>query len=212
MAIRVICKNCGSKLDAKDELRGQTRRCPKCGVPVLIEPAEPTVSAPSAQFTSPTPENDEPGLKTLRLRQDNLYVILGSDKEIAYWKANEGWFLNVGNGYQAVKRVPDRIPDVGAYVLVEGYVENTDEGRRLRGMRFRALHGRGVLNALVRSETEILEKAAEPTTLSQAQKRFMLQHIRQHYFFEFTDGSPEIVEYLTGFDAHAHEVGKFVDA
>lgn len=207
MTIRVVCKGCGSKLDAKDELRGQTRKCPKCGNPVLIEPA-----TPKPVVSAVVPPAEEPGLKVMRLRQDNLYVILGTDKEIAYWKANEGWFLNVGNGYQAVKRVPDRVPDIGNYVLVEGYVEQTDAGRRLKGLRFRALHGRGVLSAMTRTETEIVEKAAEPTTLTQAQKRFMLQHIRQHYFFEFTEDAPEITEYLTGFDAHAHVVGKFVDA
>ena len=41
---------------------------------------------------------------------------------------------------------------------------------------------------------EILEKAAEGIALTQAQKRFVLQHIRQHYFFEFTEDAPEITE------------------
>ncbi len=210
MAIRVVCKSCGSKLDAKDELKGQTRRCPKCGASVLIEPVE---SPPPPTSNPVVPNVDEnTGLKQLRMKQDNLYLILGSDKEIAFWKANEGWFLSVGNGFQSVKRVPDSIPDIGNYVLVEGYVRLTDAGRRLMGLRFRALHGRGVLTALLRSETEILEKAAEGITLSQAQKRFVLQHIRQHYFFEFTEDAPEITEYLTGFDAHSHEVGKFIDS
>ena len=38
MAIRVKCKNCGSKIEAKDELAGQTRQCPKCKSPILIAP------------------------------------------------------------------------------------------------------------------------------------------------------------------------------
>ena len=38
MAIRVICKNCGSKIDAKDELMGLTRHCPKCQSEILIVP------------------------------------------------------------------------------------------------------------------------------------------------------------------------------
>lgn len=208
MTIRVVCKNCGSKLDAKDELRGQTRRCPKCSTPVLIEPV---LASPSSTSNVSLSNEEAPGLKQIRMKQDNLYLVLGSDKEIAFWKANEGWFLNVGNGYQSIKRVPDSIPDVGNYVLVEGYVKLTEAGRRLMGLRFRALHGRGVLTALLRSETEILEKAAEGIALTQAQKRFVLQHIRQHYFFEFTEDAPEITEYLTGFDAHAHEVGTFAD-
>jgi len=38
MAIRVKCKNCGSKIEAKDELAGQTRQCPNCKLPILIVP------------------------------------------------------------------------------------------------------------------------------------------------------------------------------
>ena len=34
--IRVTCPHCGSKLNAKDELAGQTRKCPKCAQPVRI--------------------------------------------------------------------------------------------------------------------------------------------------------------------------------
>ena len=152
-----------------------------------------------------------PRLRPLRLQPNNLYVVLGSDKEIAYWKNNEGWFVNVGTGYQSVKRAPERLPEVGNFVLVEGYVVVTDAGRRLKALRFKELTGRGVLNALIRSETEILEKAKTRTTLSQAQKRFMLEHIRKNYFYEFTDDAPEIIEYLTGYDAHMTSVGEFVD-
>ena len=43
--IRVICPTCKSTLNAKDKLAGQTRKCPKCGQPVLI--GEPDASAES---------------------------------------------------------------------------------------------------------------------------------------------------------------------
>ena len=38
--IRVTCSNCGAKLNAKEKLAGQTRKCPKCSEPVLIEAPE----------------------------------------------------------------------------------------------------------------------------------------------------------------------------
>ncbi len=216
MTIRVICKHCGSKIDAKDELRGQTRRCPKCRNPILIVPAEPTTSdvqrVEIQSSTSPSIVVNEPQLKIKRLRPDNLYVILGSDREIAYWKSAEGWFVNVGNGFEAVKRAPDKLPDVGTFVLAEGYVAQTDNGRRLKGIRFKQLSGRGVLKCLAYGDAaEILDKAKDPAIPTGSQKRFLLQHIRNHYFFEFTDDAPEITEYLTGFDSHSHEVGTFVD-
>lgn len=199
MTIRLFCKKCGSKLNAPDELRGQVRKCPKCSSPVLIEEA----SAPQTVSVE-----EEPRLKIPQLKPDNLYLILGSNKEIAYWKFPDGWLINLGTGHQSIKRAPEQIPDTGNYVLVEGYVKNTDHGKRLSGLSFSALQGRGVLKALLRSDVEILTKTAGHTTLTQPQKRFVLQHIRNHYFFDFTEDAPEIIEYLTGFDSHSYVVGK----
>ncbi len=220
MAIRVICGSCGSKIDAKDELRGQTRRCPKCRQPILIEPAEQT-QAPKPQpvkaeesVSSPTNDASAPateGLKMRRLRPDDLYFVVGSDKLVAYWKAGEGWMLNVGNGFSQVKRSPGLIPDLGEFVLAEGRVAQTDNGRRLKAMRFWSLTGRGVLLALGRGETEILEKAQFPTVPSGAQKRFILDQIRKLYFRDFTDDALEVIEFLTSFDSHSQSVGTFDD-
>ena len=220
MAIRVICGSCGSKIDAKDELRGQTRRCPKCRQPILIEPAaQPQAPKPQpvkAEQPAATSANDAAapaaeGLKMRRLRPDDLYFVVGSDKLVAYWKAGEGWMLNVGNGFSQVKRSPGLIPDLGEFVLAEGRVAQTDNGRRLRGLRFWSLTGRGVLLALGRAETEILEKAQFPTVPSGAQKRFILDQIRKLYFRDFTDDALEIVEFLTSFDSHSQTIGTFDD-
>ena len=224
MAIRVICGSCGSKIDAKDELRGQTRRCPKCRQPILIVPTEqaqapkpqPVKAAPAvAQPAAVEPDAAAPtatdGLKMRRLRPDDLYFVVGSDKLVAYWKLGEGWMLNVGTGFSQVKRSPGLIPDLGEFVLAEGRVAQTDNGRRLRGLRFWKLSGRGVLLALGRSETEILEKAQFPTVPSGAQKRFILDQIRKLYFASFTDEALDVVEFLTGFDSHSQSVGTFDD-
>ncbi len=119
--------------------------------------------------------------------------------------------LNVGAGFSQVKRSPELIPDLGEFLLAEGRVAQTDAGRRLKGMRFWELSGRGVLLALGRSETEILEKAQFPTVPSGAQKRFILEQIRKLYFRDFTDDALEIVEFLTSFDSHSQSVGTFDD-
>lgn len=223
MAIRVICGTCGSKIDAKDELRGQTRRCPKCRQPILIEPAaqsqptkpQPVKAAPVAPAPAPVASDAASpaaeGLKMRRLRPDDLYFVVGTDKLVAYWKSGEGWMLNVGNGFSQVKRSPGLIPDLGEFVLAEGRVAQTDNGRRLKGLRFWSLTGRGVLLALGRGETEILEKAQFPTVPSGSQKRFILDQIRKLYFRDFTDDALEIVEFLTSFDSHSQSVGTFDD-
>ncbi len=221
MAIRVICGSCGSKIDAKDELRGQTRRCPKCRQPILIEPAaQPQAPKPQPVKAASTASGSDAsdaaapateGLKMRRLRPDDLYFVVGSDKLVAYWKSGEGWMLNVGNGFSQVKRSPGLIPDLGEFVLAEGRVAQTDNGRRLKAMRFWSLTGRGVLLALGRAETEILEKAQFPTVPNGSQKRFILDQIRKLYFRDFTDDALEIVEFLTSFDSHSQSIGTFDD-
>ena len=216
MTIRVVCKGCNSKIDAADKLLGQTRRCPKCGTPILIEPAPARTSiivndAPPLGSSALQTSNEEgAGLKRLRLTPDNVYVVLGDNRQIAYWKGGEGWFVNVGNGYESVKRAPEKLPETGVFVLVEGYVAQTDAGRRLRALRFKKLSGASALKVLLHTEeADVLEKAKEPTVLTTVQKQLFLKHIRSKYFIEFTEGSNEVMEYLTGYDASLRVVGDF---
>jgi len=212
MTIRVVCGGCNSKIDAADKLRGQTRKCPKCGNPILIEPAQTSIivnDAPPLGAANP----EEGGiLKRRRLAPDNVYVVLGTDRQIAYWNGVNGWFVNVGNGYEAVKRAPDKLPDAGSFVLVEGYAAQTDAGKRLKALRFKKLTGTGVLKVLLHTEeADVLEKAKEPTTLTSTQKQLFLKHIRSKYFVDFTEGSDDVLEYLTGYDAHSRVIGDFKD-
>jgi hypothetical protein len=44
--IRIECAGCGAKLNAKDELAGQTRKCPKCGQPIKIPAPEAAEGTP----------------------------------------------------------------------------------------------------------------------------------------------------------------------
>jgi len=215
MTIRVVCKGCKSKIDAADKLRGQTRRCPKCGTPILIEPEQTAIivndAPPLGSSFAQTPSEDV-GLKRNRLAIDNVYVVLGVDRQIAYWNGVNGWFVNVGNGYESVKRAPDKLPEVGSFVLVEGYVARTDAGKRLKALRFKKLTGTGVLKVLLHTEeADVLEKAKESTVLTSTQKQLFLKHIRSKYFIEFTEGSDVVLEYLTGYDAHSRVVGDFKD-
>jgi len=147
-----------------------------------------------------------------RLAPDNVYAIFNDSRQIAYWKGAEGWFVNVGNGYEAVKRAPDKLPEAGSFVLVEGYVARTDAGKRLKALRFKKLTGTGVLKVLLNTEdAAVLEKAKEPTVLTTTQKQLFLKHIRSKYFVEFTEGSDDVLEYLTGYDGHSRSVGDFKD-
>ena len=64
--IRVTCPGCGSTIGAKDELLGETRKCPKCGNQLVISPrASANAPAPAdLGITQPTTDAaaDGPGL------------------------------------------------------------------------------------------------------------------------------------------------------
>ena len=54
--IRVTCPHCGSKLNAKDDLIGQMRKCPKCAQPLIVVADRP----PPAGETAVPPGPDNP--------------------------------------------------------------------------------------------------------------------------------------------------------
>ena len=97
--IRLTCPNCESALNAKDELLGQTRNCPKCGAPVLITEPDPASEPPiEAAPGEPSHDLDKPGLPTLdvpkQLDRQNHYLICDRSKLVATWR-NDGqsWML-----------------------------------------------------------------------------------------------------------------------
>jgi len=67
----VQCPGCSARFKAKDELLGQTRKCPKCSAPILIEEGKtatklvpkPAAEAP-APAESPAPAAPEPQAET----------------------------------------------------------------------------------------------------------------------------------------------------
>ncbi len=216
MTIRVICKKCNSKINAPDSLLGKVRHCPKCQSEILIQPEEDAVQSIVVPQTVPVPSsigiNDAPAIGSAvryikRLNPSNLYVIVSHDRIMAYWKAGEGWFYNVGSGYVPAKRHINEIPEYGDFTFIEGFIKQTENGQRLVGVRFFALSGTAVLVSIGRSETEVLEKIVQPCSLTSANKRFFLKFIREKYFSQFTEDAMDIVEFLTNQDFHSREIG-----
>jgi hypothetical protein len=116
--IRVTCSNCGVQLNAKDELAGQSRKCPKCKTAIVIplpdtpDPEEETIPlddydgpiahvVPSSEGSriekathEPRPEGDaqEIGLPHQdvpeRLNRQNHYLICDKAHLFATWENN----------------------------------------------------------------------------------------------------------------------------
>lgn len=146
---QIFCKSCGSKLNAKASLIGQTRNCPKCQSPILIQREDATSAQQTARETpqpmSPTGAPvgstsiivNEPaitdrvsgpalgdGMEPVanlpeRLQFRNRYLILNDDRIIALWETGKGWQVNVGGGFSSAKKNVAAIPDQGSFLLIE---------------------------------------------------------------------------------------------
>lgn len=215
--IQITCPNCQSKLNAKDELVGQTRHCPKCDTPVLISrpvPAKgPGPADPVPLDDSPTDQHAEvrqidllaqadSGLE--RLDRQNRYVVLDRSSVLAAWENNgQGWMVKTRGGYLPASRNQDKLPTQGHFVLVELRLRATDDGFRMLGIRSHRLAERWALTALVRGDDPILKKIEGPGPLSKAQKFALCEHIKEQFMREVWASVPEIHDYLLNTDYHS---------
>ncbi|MDR0870683.1 MAG: zinc ribbon domain-containing protein [Planctomycetaceae bacterium] len=218
--ITIYCPSCGSKLNAKTALIGQTRNCPKCQTPVFIQEPPPILadttvsgSLTPIQFNDPVmrPVADGPAvgegtavIENLpeRLQFRNRYFVLGADRLVAVWEINKGWQVNTGNGFSPVKMCIQAIPDQGTFQFVELVISSPDDGVSLGGipseLHIFKVSMRGALTALYRDAGEILHKVDGPGELTALQKNLLLNHLRQIYMYDTLAQAKEILAYLNG--------------
>jgi hypothetical protein len=215
--IRITCPNCQSRLNAKEELLGQTRGCPKCGTPILI--AEPESAAPyeygeTVPLDDVAPEHrvevpESEGLQSAshgpeHLDRQSRYVILDTSNVVAAWEDNgQGWVMKTRGGYVSVTRNQDKLATQGKYTLVELRLGTTDEGFRMQGIRCYRLAARWALTALPKGDDAILRKIEGPGSLSRTQKFALCQYIKEQFMREVWASVPEIHDYLLNADYHS---------
>lgn len=221
--ITIYCPSCGSKLNAKAALIGQTRNCPKCKAPVLIQEttqtAKPEPPPPVNGNATPIivhnpvmrPIADGPAvgegdaiIEHLpdRLQFRNRYFVLGTDRLIAVWEINKGWQVNTGNGFTPVKMCIQAIPDQGTFQFVELVVGSPDDGTSLVGipteLHIFRVAVRGALTSLYRDADEILHKVEANDKLTKLQRNLLLNYLRKIYMFDILAQAHNVVEYLNG--------------
>ncbi len=207
------CKNCGSKLTAKVALVGQTRNCPKCKTPVLIQrdvvvfppmTAEVAVNEPSIAPIKTGPSLNE-GVGRIedlpeRLSFRNRYFILSADRLIATWETGKGWQVNIGSGFSPAKKNVNAIPDQGTFQLVELVIAPASAEASLGGVPTSVnvfkISVRGALTALYKDEGTILERVDCASTLSKQQKNLLLGHLRRMFMFETLSQASELMSYF----------------
>ncbi len=215
--IRVTCPNCQSKLNAKEELIGETRNCPKCQAPVLItRPApewerdpgnqvpvdEPTTTEQvEVRQIDPLPQAES---ELERLNRENRYVVLDRSSALAAWENNgQGWMLKSRAGYLPAARNSDKLPTQGHFVLVELRFGTTDEGFRLLAIKSYRLAERWALTALTKGDDAIAKKIEGPGSLNKGQKLALCDHIKEQFMREVWASVPEIHDYLLNTDYHS---------
>jgi len=205
--IRAICPSCQSKLNAKDKLAGQTRKCPKCGVPVLIPQGD------DASKSSPQPSaghNDDSGETALRLvaapqrlSPTNRYLICDRTRVVASWRHDgRGWMLKTTAGLISVKRNRDQIPDRGNFTLVELELTSHQSELRLVGITSYQLSQRALIY-LDQGEDKILTAITAPGSLGKEQKNAVHQTIIDQFMHPVWKDADMVLEYLANTDYHS---------
>ena len=210
--IRVICRACGAKIDAKDQLLGQTRNCPRCSAPILIVPADqpPPSSTSAATVVGPQPAQDvaqpeigHPEAPT-RLVRANRYLVCDSSKVIASWENNgQGWRLRTDHGFVSAARNRDKIPGEGDFRLVELGMAAVGADHRLHTIRIYQLARRWALGALARGDDAICKSITGPGSLLRAQKDSVRQHLGEHYMRTVWGDAKKVLDYLADDDYHS---------
>ena len=187
---QIYCPSCNSKLNAKVSLIGQTRNCPKCQTPVLIQ-QHFDLDDPATEPEITTANSDS--VKVPQLEFHNRYFILGLDRVVAVWEGNKGWHVNVGTGFAPARSNPAAIPDQGIFAFVEMVMESGIPHKLV----ISRIATRAALTVLPRDAQAILGKLEEPVDLTVAQKDVLLRHLRQMFMSNVLENASEVITYLT---------------
>jgi len=216
--IRVTCPGCGSKLNAKDELAGQMRKCPKCAQPVKIV-ADPVADADVASIAVDEASSDqqihaatEEHLPTLdlpeRLNREHHFLICDKTRLVATWENNgHGWMLKTGAGFISAKRNHEKLPAQGDFKLVELKFDMTPEGKRLSGLATFQLANRWALTTLDQADDLVVGKLTNFGFLNKDQKNVVRQALRDQFMRQVWENAAEVLDYLGNPDYHSHGVG-----
>ncbi|MCL2006319.1 MAG: hypothetical protein FWG73_09205 [Planctomycetaceae bacterium] len=192
---QIYCPSCNSKLNAKTSLIGQTRNCPKCKTPVLIEPKRFDLDIPPAESSEPGVTEMhalEDSVKVPQLEFHNRYFILGLDRLVAFWEGTKGWQVNIGSGFGLARSNMSAIPDQGVFAFVEMILESGIPQK----MNISKISSRAALTVLFRDAHAILGKLEEPVDLTLAQRDVLLRHLRQMFMSSVLENADEVIAYL----------------
>ena len=221
--IRLTCTGCQVRLNAKDELAGQERKCPKCGEMLRIP------DTPSPEEVDATSDDDWGGLDEAspdqhvhdaldhllpsikapkRLARLNRYLICDKTKLFGVWESNgQGWMLKTTSGFVKARQNADLLPSQGDFTLVELRMTMSDDGLRLSGIHCYELAKRWALTTLEQDDHHILRKVSGPGRLTKEQKAVVQGFLREHFMRDIWQDAADVLDYLSNYDYHSPGVG-----
>lgn len=207
--IRFQCPGCASKLNAKDELAGETRKCPRCG-------AAFRVPAPSDQAGADLPDavdahaerGSEEHLPTHRwperLNRLNRYLILAKSALFATWTNNgDGWMMKTNHGFIQANRNFELLPAQGDFKLVELEMDMREQSLRLRGIVVYRLAQRWALTNLDKGDDRILKSIVGYGGLNRDQKAVVLRCLKDFFMRDVWENAEGVLDYLMNADYHS---------
>jgi len=231
--IAVRCHACKVGMKIKPEYAGKLRKCPKCGaifiVPhkdgLTIEPPpevlekvrqqmavqtsapKPEVPAtPSTRIVIPEEETIQPVEHPKRLNPQFRYVILSSERMIAYWQMSTGWQVSDGARLTSAKRNSELLPKQGDFRFIEMRLGEVDGEFRVTKLRIFQLARQYSVSKIAGDENDVLSTIISTAGLTRSQKGALLQGLKAHFMRGVWADSPTIYEYLFNEDFHSCEV------
>lgn len=171
-----------------------------------LEGTSSPFSAPSESIIVPEEETIHPVDHPKRLDPQFRYVILNSEKMIAYWQMSTGWQVSDGSRLVSAKRNSQLLPKQGDFRFIEMQFGDVDGEFRITKLRIFQLASQYSVSKIAGDEGEVLSTITRAAGLTRSQKGALLQGLKAHFMRGVWADSPAIYEYLFNEDFHSSEI------
>lgn len=180
---------------------------PQISQPLPQESGSPSPYAvPSESIVVPEEETIHPVDHPKRLDPKFRYVILNSEKMIAYWQMSTGWQVSDGSRLVSAKRNSQLLPKQGDFRFIEMQFGEVDGEFRITKLRIFQLASQYSVSKIAGDEGDVLTTITRAAGLTRSQKGALLQGLKAHFMRGVWADSPTIYEYLFNEDFHSSEI------
>lgn len=141
-----------------------------------------------------------------RLEPKFRYVILSSERMLAYWQMDRGWQWNDGTKLVSAKRNSELLPKQGDFRFIELQMGESNGEFQITKLRIFQLARHYSVTKIALDENEILTTITGVSGLDSRQKQALLQGFKAHLMRSVWADAQPIYEYLFNEDFHSCEI------